>query len=221
MNNSYGLYRNVRNASWKFLIDFNICELPIDVFKICEQLNIQIKSYEELPEIISIIGQQGRTVDEEGFCMLFDKNWFIFYKNDYRSYANINFVILHELAHILLGHKTRIESNNGKILYTNKKNMNSQLEKEADMFAIRIMSPACVLKELNLHTPEEIMEVCRLPYIYAEKRAQRIEELYKRNMFYKQPLEMKVREQFSPFVSRLKTNWQTESIQEFISPEKF
>ena len=104
MNNSYGLYRNVRNASWKFLIDFNICELPIDVFKICEQLNIQIKSYEELPEIISIIGQQGRTVDEEGFCMLFDKNWFIFYKNDYRSYANINFVILHELAHILLGH---------------------------------------------------------------------------------------------------------------------
>ena len=221
MNNSYGLYRNVRNASWKFLIDFNICELPIDVFKICEQLNIQIKSYEELPEIISIIGQQGRTVDEEGFCMLFDKNWFIFYKNDYRSYANINFVILHELAHILLGHKTRIESNNGKILYTNKKNMNSQLEKEADMFAIRIMSPACVLKELNLHTPEEIMEVCHLPYIYAEKRAQRIEELYKRNMFYKQPLEIKVREQFSPFVSRLKTNWQTESIQEFISPEKF
>ena len=73
MNNSYGLYRNVRNASWKFLIDFNICELPIDVFKICEQLNIQIKSYEELSEIISIIGQQGRTVDEEGFCMLFDK----------------------------------------------------------------------------------------------------------------------------------------------------
>ncbi|MFR8644141.1 MAG: hypothetical protein ACLVG1_08550, partial [Monoglobus pectinilyticus] len=59
------------------------------------------------------------------------------------------------------------------------------------------------------------------PYIYAEKRAQRIEELYKRNMFYKQPLEIKVREQFSPFVSRLKTNWQTESIQEFISPEKF
>ena len=40
-------------------------------------------------------------------------------------------------------------------------------------------------------------------------------------MFYKQPLEIKVREQFSPFVSRLKTNWQTESIQEFISPEKF
>lgn len=220
MNSSYGLYKNVRNASWKFLIDFNICELPIDVFKICERLNIQIKSYEEFPEIFSIIGQQGRTVDEEGFCMLFDKNWFIFYKNDYRSYANINFVILHELAHILLGHKTRVESNNGKILYANKKNINSQLEKEADMFAIRIMSPACVLKELNLHTPEEIMEVCQLPYIYAEKRAQRIEELYKRNMFYKQPLEIKVREQFSPFVNRLKTNWQTESIQKFISPEK-
>lgn len=112
------------------------------------------------------------------------KTGLYFTKTIIRSYANINFVILHELAHILLGHKTRIESNNGKILYTNKKNMNSQLEKEADMFAIRIMSPACVLKELNLHTPEEIMEVCRLPYIYAEKRAQRLRNYTNGICFY-------------------------------------
>lgn len=206
----YGYYKDVRNAAWQFLIDFNITELPINIYAICERMGIQAKPYEAYLELLETLGLEQRAVDDDGFSIILNKQWYIFYKSDYRSYARMTFVVLHEIAHILLGHKMRIEDISGKISYINNKSVKTQIEKEADMFAIRIMSPACVLKELNLHTPEEIMEVCQMPYVYAEKRASRMKILYKRNMFYSHPLERQVRKQFSKFIIKRQNNWRIE-----------
>lgn len=193
------------------MIYFNVTELPINVFAICERMGIQVKPYEAYLEIIASLGQKERTINEDGFAMVFDGQWYIFYKSDYRSYARTTFVVLHEIGHILLGHKMRIQNHDsGQIDFIEYKESKKQIEKEADMFAIRVMSPACILKELDLHTPEEIMEVCLMPYACSKTRARRMEELYKRNMFYMHPLERQVRTQFMPFIKRRRNNWRIE-----------
>lgn len=212
-SNFYGLYKGVRNSAWKFLIDFNVTELPINIFAICDRMDIQVKPYETYLELIKTFGQEERMTNEDGFAMIFDGQWYIFYKSDYRSYARMTFVVLHEIAHILLGHKNRLQNTNSIDFVENKKTK-SQLEKEADMFAIRVMSPACILKELNVHTPVEIMEVCHIPFIYAEIRAKRMEILYERNMFYRNALETKVKDQFMSFIKNRRNNRRIEAAEE-------
>ena len=75
---------------------------------------------------------------------------------------------------------------------------------QANVFARDLLMPATVLATLDIHTPEEIMELCHISRQSAEIRAKRLEELYKRNMFNNHPLEMQVREQFDDFIIKRK-----------------
>lgn len=68
------------------------------------------------------------------------------------------------------------------------------------MFAIRLLSPACVLWGLNLHTAEEIAEYCDISLQAASYRAERMAELYRRNRFLRSPVERTLYKQFEPFI---------------------
>ena len=77
-------------------------------------------------------------------------------------------------------------------------------EYQAERFAIDILAPACILWGLNLHTAEEIAKVCGISMSSAQRRAERMEILYQRNMFLSHPLERQVFQQFQKFISENK-----------------
>jgi Zn-dependent peptidase ImmA (M78 family) len=190
----YGKYKKIRNASWQLILDCGITSVPVDARAICEQMHIGVADYEEAAAVIDALGLLGHSACNDGFALYFDKNWYVFYRKLGRSIADINFVILHELGHILLGHKMRTKRT---VSYTTE-NVEKEpeekdaVEREADMFSARVMAPACLLKELGIHTPEEIAAVCGMPYFRAKNRAKRMEKLYRRDLFYKSEMEKKV-----------------------------
>ena len=105
------------------------------------------------------------------------------------------FTVAHELGHILLGHV-------GKHSLVNREPSASDnpMEREANVFASRLLAPACVLWGCGAKTPDEIAELCNISRRAAEIRAARMEELLRRDKFLASPLERQVYEQFLPFI---------------------
>ena len=78
------------------------------------------------------------------------------------------------------------------------------MEREANVFASRLLAPACVLWALDVKTPEQIAALCRISHQSASFRAERMQILYQRNRFLSSPLERKVYEQFTEFIRHQK-----------------
>ncbi|MEG1551166.1 MAG: hypothetical protein RR355_02735, partial [Oscillospiraceae bacterium] len=76
-----------------------------------------------------------------------------------------------------------------------------ETEIQADIFASRLLAPACVLWGLNLHTADEIMSACNISHSAAQIRAERMAILYSRNVFLQSDLEKKVYSNFSEFIN--------------------
>ncbi len=188
---NYGVYKNVRNNAWQCLLDVGITELPVSVVKIADFFDIKIvknSKYNWLkPKQIGIsrLTSNGR--------------WIICYEDTEPSYRS-RFTIAHELGHILLGHQLKDGEDHTRTFDKDR----PQIESEADMFAARILAPACVIWALDLHTPEEISELCQISHEAAEIRAKRMELLYSRNMFLSHPLERQVYAQFKNFIEEKK-----------------
>ena len=100
----------------------------------------------------------------------------------------------HELGHGILNHEiSQVHYRNSEI-----DSQTDMQELEANVFARDILMPATVLAALDIHTPEEIMELLqRQPPISRNQRAERALQgaLHRRNKFNSHPAERKVREQ--------------------------
>jgi Zn-dependent peptidase ImmA (M78 family) len=103
--------------------------------------------------------------------------------------------IAHELGHIFLGHEVLWGRG---VLDTPVRKPRS--ETDADMFALRLLAPACVLWGLDLHTPEEIAAACQISAAAARRRADRMRVLYKRQNFLASAMEKKLFSQFKDFI---------------------
>ena len=179
----YGKYKNVRNSSWQCIIDYNVTSLPVSLIKIGRQADILI--------IKNTLAKKLK-YNERGIS-IYDGQWIIVY-DDTQSSAVSRFTIAHEFGHIFLGHRLK----NGYYARTFEKRNDE--EQEADMFAARLLAPACVLWALNLHTADEISDVCKISKSAATIRAERMEILYNRNKFLTSPLERQVYNQFSDYI---------------------
>lgn len=174
----------MRNAAWKILIDDRISALPVDVVAIARQHDITI--------LKDSIANQLR-INELGISMYNKKHWYIIY-DDRQSLAEKRLTIAHELGHIFLGHPLIA----GYRLCRERKK--PKPESDADMFALRLLAPACVLWGLDLHNAGEIGQVCQIPEPEAQARAKRLAELYQRNKFLTSPLEKQLYQQFLSFI---------------------
>lgn len=105
------------------------------------------------------------------------------------------FTLAHELGHILLGHLL-IDTPLGRTFDDSK----PHIETSADVFAARLLAPACVLWGLNLYEPEDIARFCNISLQAAAIRAERMEVLRKRGKFLTSPLERRVYKQFEDFI---------------------
>lgn len=184
---NYGKYKNARNASWLCIIDYNVYRLPIKVADIARQAGITVLKYSEVNKNRLSDGESGATFFE-------DDTIYIIYR-DTESKERCRFTIAHELGHIFLGHKLIGDKRSRKFDLSKP-----EIEQEADVFASRLLAPACVLWGLNLHTAEEIAAVCNISISAAQARAERMKVLYNRNKFLTSPLERQVYNQFENYI---------------------
>ena len=134
---------------------------------------------------------------ERGATILKNEQWYIIF-NDTESVPVCRFTVAHEIGHILLGH---ILVSGTKYRTFSKRD---EEEQEADMFAARLLAPACVLHELQALSAEQIAKVCNISISAAEVRSERMQVLEARNKYYLHPLERRVREQFADYIKENK-----------------
>lgn len=180
---TYDIYNQARDAAWKFLIDNHVTSLPVKLSAICRQKGISLL-YDHDRKYLS--------GNEKGCTFIDSMGRFSIVLNPADSTVVQRYTIAHELGHIFLGH------------FTGHTMSNSDMEYQAERFAIDILAPACVLWGLDLHTAKDISEVCNISISAAQIRAKRMTLLYNRNKFLTLPLERQVFKQFSDFITQHK-----------------
>ena len=124
------------------------------------------------------------------------EKWIIIF-NDKNDSSTSRFAIAHELGHILLGHeKTQVKYSKMEQFVKKPKS-----ENQADMFALRLLCPACVLWGIQTSSVDDIESTCRVPRKWAEIRSSRMKALYKRNAFLSNSCEERVYNNFSKYIS--------------------
>lgn len=212
MESWYGRYKNVRDSVWRVLYDFNVSSLPVSVMALAQAMGVRVYSYTEGRELLDNLGMLWICETTEGFSTdvgyaMGVGGWYIFYDDAILPRGRIRFTLAHELGHILLGHvMSELPVGGYKARYTpeNSDNPKEPEEIEADMFAARLLAPACVLWGLDIHGAESIASLCGLSNRAASIRAERMEELYRRQKFLVSPLERRVYEAFKGYIEKSK-----------------
>ena len=188
----YIYYQHVRDAVWELLIKENITTLPIKIIKLCHDLGITVYYY--TPDD-----------DSDGKCVVVDGVPRILVSR-LASPERQRFTVAHELGHIILGHV-------GKYALVNREPTakDNPIEQAANVFASRLLAPACVLWGCGVQNAEEIASLCNISKTAAEYRMERMNILYKRdyNMrrskgkgcFLLSPQERAVYNQFLPYIN--------------------
>lgn len=177
----YRKYQKSRDLAWQILMQENVTELPVNIVQLCKQMGIRVQQYTPID-------------DNDGYCVLFLGRPRIFVSK-LCSPERQRFTIAHELGHILLEHVGQYQ-----LINREPSSTDNPIESEANVFASRLLAPACVLWALDARTAEEIAALCRISYQAASFRAERMKLLYQRNMFLSSPMERKVYEQFGDFI---------------------
>jgi Zn-dependent peptidase ImmA (M78 family) len=158
-------------------VDCQVTELPLKPVQIAAHYQIKC-AYDDIV--------QAGQITSDGVIIL----------NKNQNIQRQRFTIMHELGHYLLGHI------GGTPLY--RDSTLTTAEQAADRFAVGMLMPACVLWALDIYDAKEIAKICNVSMQAAKIRAQRMQVLYKRNMFLSNPLEYQVYRQFREFINSYK-----------------
>lgn len=187
----------LRKSAWKFLIRYAVCALPVDVFRLCGDMAVILRTYADLSALIS---QPESYIhlhyDPDGFAVWSRRDQaFLIYYNQAVHETVKRWTLMHELAHIHLGHIRQ------DAFYTRTKRQSRQwLEEEADGFTRRVLCPSIVLHEIQALTPQAIARCCGISMQAASYRARLMAALELRNLFFYDPLEKQVAQQFSDYI---------------------
>ena len=112
---------------------------PISGYEIAINLGIKVIPYSALPSSKRLLAVR---LCPDGFTAFEDGEWRICVNDDSQiTYGRINFTILHEIGHIILGH-----TEDGELA-----------DAEADFFAKFAQCPPVLVHKLGLHNVGEIM----------------------------------------------------------------
>lgn len=193
---NYRDYQNTRDAAWRILLDCNIDHLPVSLNTICRKLKIRALTYGKNTEMIKRANLTQVIHRTDGMTFYSGETPIILFDEKVLP-ARAKFTVAHEMGHIVLGHVKP-----GEATTANREPSpgDAPEERAANQFAARLLAPACVLWGLDVHTASEIMELCHISRQAAQFRADRMEELYRRNKFLVSPLEREVYQRFQPFI---------------------
>lgn len=181
----YREYKISRDLAWKILINENVTELPVKVGALCKSMGIRMQYYSPVDQ-------------NDGYSIITNGQPRIFVSKDC-PITRQRFTAAHELGHVLLGHV-------GKYALVNREPNpgDNPIEQAANVFASRLLAPACVLWALDARTPEEIADLCQISHQAAAFRSERMAILYDRGRFLSSPLERQVYQQFAGFIQKKK-----------------
>lgn len=177
----YSSYKNSRDAVWELLIRNEVRSLPVQIGAICRAEGVSVRYYTP-------------TDGNDGFSTIIEDSPIIFVSEN-ASRQRQRFTVAHELGHIILGHVGKY-----KLVNREPSSADNPIEQAANVFAARLLAPACVLWGLNAATAEEISRLCDISMTAAKIRAERMAELYRRGKFCSSPLERKVYAQFHDYI---------------------
>ncbi len=177
----YKRYKISRELAWEILLREKVTALPVSTSKLCRALGIHL-------------AYGTPSAGSDGYSIALDAKMYILIRKELLI-ERARFTVAHELGHILLGHVGKYGLVNREPAPTD-----NPIEKEANVFASRLLAPACVLWGCGVSTAEEIAALCDISLQAAQIRAERMAVLYKRGHFLVSPLERKVYEQFRPFI---------------------
>lgn len=166
-----------------------IRSLPLCLEDVAGRNKWRLLDYESNGPLLSVLDVHGHSKHGDGFTCIFQKYIIIFYKQK-NAVTRQRFTIAHEMGHIVLQHLTNLSTRD--------------YEQEANMFAIRILSPMCVLKECACSSAKEVASLCNISPAAAIYRFERLRLLFARDKFYTSKLEVKVLNNFKRFISKYK-----------------
>lgn len=203
----YENYKKTRDKVWELLLKHGYGALPIKVSEICRREGIPLLSYDRGISVISALGLEEHCKND-GFTVMATDKPIVFF-NDRCSPQRQRFTIAHELGHLYLGHLS-----GGQYTTVNREPEpgDAPEEREANVFAARLLAPACVLWGLNVRRAADIARLCEISRQSASFRAERLALLYEREQrflaaygvscFLLSPLERRVFEQFSAYIRK-------------------
>ena len=204
---SYDSYRRARDESWRALLAMEDAVLPVDPEALARIWGVAVFSRKEaqaFPRLARLLEKAPAGVS---VSVQIDRRWHIFLR-DGLDEARRRFAVAHELGHIRLNCPTRPLSPGVRVFRgvpatgDLMDGMEGTPDCDADIFAIRLLSPACLLHELHVDTPGGISALCGLPPRAAAFRAERMALLNERNAFYTHSLERRVRDRYLPEIRR-------------------
>ena len=226
MSSTYRQYQKARDTAWRALLRLTNKRLPVEPEELAALLGAEIHPFPDPKENNRLwtLANQVR-----GVCVSLRVQgaWHMFVRDGVLDAAQRRFAVAHELGHLLLGAKTEALAP-GVYCFESGDNQGDLIEDPreaadyaADIFAIRLLAPACLLHELGVDTVGGIMALCGLPPRAAALRAERMELLNRRNVFYANPLERQVRDAFRPFLlSRITPNPPKRAVVPLMLPER-
>lgn len=198
---NYDDYKRARDLSWRVLLDTGTRELPVKVSRICGAYGVTLRSYQAGAPLIQTLGLDAQCGASDGFTIRSSGRCYVFY-NAEQPPGRVRFTIGHELGHILLGH---LGDGDHTVYNREPSPEDAPEEHTANVFASRLLAPACVLHALGAVTPEQIAAVCDISLAAARFRAGRMGVLEQRGKYGASPLERQVLAQFRPYIDRVKS----------------
>ncbi len=188
---------------WKLLLDCGITELPVKVSRICKCLGVKLCTYTQGYTIMQKAGLASRIRSGDGFLFRPETGTPVIFYNGFAPVGRQRFTVAHELGHLILGHE-------GDLINREPSPKDNPVETAANIFAAKLLAPACVLRGLRVHGPSEISHFCNISQQAAEFQMAHLEELYRRDdaymerygrsYFFQSGLEWKLYQQFEPFI---------------------
>ena len=196
---NYDDYKRARDLSWRVLLNTGTRELPVKVSRICRGYGVTLRSYQVGAPLIRELGLEAQCDISDGFTVRSGDRCYVFYNME-QPPGRVRFTIAHELGHVLLGHLGDGEHT----VYNRESSSEDALEEHtANVFASRLLAPACVLHALGAVTPEQIAAVCDISMAAARFRAGRMGVLEQRGKYGASPLQRQVLAQFQPYIDRV------------------
>ncbi len=205
----YKNYQAARDHAWQYLIRHKVRELPVDVFALCRADGIVLVPYsspEALP-MAKLIHAEEFMTQTDGFVVQLAGEITIFW-DDSLPLPRQRFTIAHELGHVYNGDLGPIPTMRNQ----EPSDDDDPRETAANIFASRILAPACVLWALEVRDPKAIADLCCISQESAKWRYKRLLLLYERekqfisrygrSCFLMSPLEKKVFKQFKKYIVR-------------------
>ncbi len=226
MSSTYRQYQEARDTAWRALLRLENKRLPVEPEELAALLGVEIHPFPD-PKENNRLWTLTNQVRGVGVSLRVEGAWHMFVRDDVLDAAQRRFAVAHELGHLLLGAKTKALAP-GVRCFESGDNQGDLMEDPqeaadyaADIFAIRLLAPACLLHELGVDDVGGIMALCGLPPKAAALRAERMKLLNQRNAFYSNPLERQVRDAFRPFLlSRITPNPPNRAAVPLVLPER-